>query len=404
MKPSLQEELYRRVLEQVDLQETISDEALYARIDSVLSEKNNGQVLTYAQKKKLRTVLFASFRQYDILSLIMDDASVTEIMVNGPDRIYVERNGKLERYDGRFTTEDKLPDIVQKIASTVNRRVNEASPLADARLPDGSRGNIVLPPVALDGPAVTIRRFSKTTISMEQLVSWGSLTEGMAAYLRTAVRERKNIFVSGGTGSGKTTFLGALAEFISAEERVITIEDAAELRLRQVENLVRLETRPANLEGHYEITIRQLIRNALRMRPDRIIVGEVRGEEALDMLQAMNTGSTGSMSTGHSNSAKDMVSRIETMVLMGSSENGLPLAAVRAQIASALDLIVHLRREPSGKRVVEGIYEVKGIRNGGVWLEKVRFPDEEQRARPRGLLTGSSENTGHFRPPVLYFL
>ena len=371
-KPDLQETLYKEVLLRLDLKEAIGDGELLSAIDAVLSDKSSGRVLSYAKKKYYRALLFASFRRYDVLSMIMDDPEVTEIMVNGPNEIFVEKRGRITRYDGHFTTPEKLPDIIQKIAASVNRRVNEASPLADARLPDGSRVNIVLPPVALDGPIVTIRRFSKEPISMEQLVSWESLDADAAGFLADAVRERKNIFVSGGTGSGKTTFLGALAEFIPQDQRVITVEDSAELRLRNVRNLVRLETRPANLEGHYEITIRQLIRNALRMRPDRIIVGEVRGEEALDMLQAMNTGAAGSMSTGHSNSAKDMISRIETMVLFGASENGLPLPAVRAQIASSLDLIVHLRREVSGKRLVEGIYEVKGMKEGEVVLERIR--------------------------------
>ena len=368
---ALQEELYREVLRRIDLKEEIRDEELLKTIDEVLSDRTGGRVLTNARKKRLRTVLFSSFRRYDILSLIMDDPEVTEIMVNGPSAIYIERRGRIERYDGAFTTPEKLPDIIQKIASSVNRRVNEASPLADARLPDGSRVNVVLPPAALDGPALTIRRFPKEPLSMEQLTAAGSLTEGTAELLKEAVRARKNIFISGGTGSGKTTFLGALAEFIPEDERVITIEDSAELRLRNVPNLVRLESRPANLEGQYGITIRQLLRNALRMRPDRIIVGEVRGEETLDMLQAMNTGHAGSMSTGHGNSAKDMLTRLETMALMGASESGLPLIAVRAQIASALDLIVHLKRDVSGRRFVEGVFEVGTLQESGIALRRI---------------------------------
>ncbi|MBP5254615.1 MAG: CpaF family protein, partial [Lachnospiraceae bacterium] len=332
MDETLRRSLYRALMQEIDLTSEIPDEVLCRKIDSLLERSSRTSPLPLSEKMQYRTVLFAALRRLDILSVAMDDPSVTEIMVNTPQDIFVERGGKIERYEGTFTTPEKLSDIVQQVAAGVNRRVNEASPMVDARLPDGSRVNIVLPPVAIDGPAVTIRRFSPEPVSMRQLEAWGSITREAAEFLGKAVACRYNVFVSGGTGAGKTTFLGALSESIPPEERVITVEDAAELRLKNVRNLVRLESRPPNLEGAYEVTIRDLIRNALRMRPDRIIVGEIRGAEALEMLQAMNTGHDGSMSTGHANSAQDMVSRIETMCLMGSVD--LPLPAIRAQIAS----------------------------------------------------------------------
>lgn len=377
MDKALRRELYDKLIFEINPKEETSDAALYRKIDAMLLKEGRENGLSSSERKDYREALFAALRKLDILSIAMEDERISEIMVNGPDRIYVERGGGLEPYDGTFTTPEKLEDIIQQIASAINRRVNEASPMADARLPDGSRVNIVLPPVALDGPAVTIRRFSREPISMEQLISWGSLSREAADFLQRAVACRYNIFISGGTGSGKTTFLGAMAEYIPSDERVITIEDSAELRLRAVKNLVRLESRPANLEGEYEITIRDLIRNALRMRPDRIIVGEIRGGEALDMLQAMNTGHDGSLSTGHANSARDMISRIETMCLMGNVE--LPLAAVRGQIAAGIDLIVHLARMRDKSRRVQGIYEVQGMEGGEVRLAPIYLFEETGR-------------------------
>ncbi len=362
---ALRNELYEELVRGLDLKEEIGDQELYRRIDEVLVRKGKEFRLPFQERQRYREALFSALRRLDVLSLAMDDESVTEVMVNGVNRIFVERNGRVEAYEATFTTEEKLADVVQQIASKVNRRVNEASPMTDARLKDGSRVNIVLPPVAIDGPAVTIRRFPQEPVSMEQLIRWGSLTEEAALFLKKLVESGYNIFISGGTGAGKTTFLGALAEYIPSDERVITIEDSAELRLRNVRNLVRLESRPPNLEGKYEVTIRDLIRNALRMRPDRIIVGEIRSAEALDMLQAMNTGHDGSLSTGHANSAQDMISRIETMVLMGKD---LPLAAIRSQIASGIDIMVHLGRMRDRSRRVIGIYEVLGIRKGEVRL------------------------------------
>lgn len=357
--------LYEELIRGIDLKDELEDEDLYRRIDVVLGEHSKRFKLTFRDKQRYREALFSALRRLDVLSLVMDDESVTEIMVNGTDRIFIEREGRIEPYDATFTTAEKLSDVVQQIASKVNRRVNEATPMADARLKDGSRVNIVLPPVAINGPAVTIRRFPKEPVSMDRLIRWGALTEEAAAFLKELVVCGYNIFISGGTGAGKTTFLGALAEYIPENERVITIEDSAELRLRNVKNLVRLESRPPNLEGEYEVTIRDLIRNALRMRPDRIIVGEIRSEEALDMLQAMNTGHDGSLSTGHANSAADMLSRIETMVLMGKD---LPISAIRSQIASGIDVMVHLGRLRDRSRKVLGIYEVLGMKDGKVEL------------------------------------
>jgi len=362
----LRKEIYDLVIRDLNLSEEISDGELYERIDRTIAREGKSRRMSFDERIRVREAVFASLRKLDVLSLAMDDPDITEIMINGADHIFVENRGKIEAYLDTFISNEKLEDVVQQIASSVNRRVNEASPMVDARLKDGSRVNIVLPPVALDGPAVTIRRFPKEPVSMEQLIGWGSLSQEAADFLRVLVECGYNIFISGGTGAGKTTFLGALAEFIPETERVITIEDSAELRLRRVKNLVRLESRPANLEGNYEMTIRDLIRNALRMRPDRVVVGEIRGAEALDMLQAMNTGHDGSISTGHANSARDMLARIETMVLMGMD---LPLPAIRQQIASGIDILVHLTRLRDRSRRVQGIYEVTGMRDGEVTIQ-----------------------------------
>ena len=382
--------LYEALRSGLSGEEQLTDEMIYERIDRVLYAEGKRQRLTNEEKLKYRTILFSAVRELDILSYIMRDEDVTEIMVNGPDSIYVEKNGVIEAYPEGFTTEAMLPDVIQKIASSVNRRVNEATPMVDARLPDGSRVNVALPPVSLNGPVVTIRRFPKEPMSMEALVRIGSISREAAEYLRTLVECGYNIFISGGTGAGKTTFLGALAEYIPVNERVVTIEDSAELRLRKVRNLIRLASRPATLEGEYEVTIRDLIRNALRMRPDRVIVGEIRSGEALDMLSAMNTGHDGSLSTGHANSAADMLSRIETMVLMGMD---LPLSAVRAQIASGIDILVHLGRLRDRSRRVLGIYEVLGVSEGEVKIEALfEFREEGTYA---GRIEGRLIRTAH---------
>ena len=382
--------LYEALRAELQGAQDVTDELIYDRIDRVLYRESRKQHFTNEEKLKYRQILFFAVRELDILSYIMLDEDVTEIMVNGPDCIYIEKNGQIEAYPEGFTTEEMLSDVIQKIASAVNRRVNEATPMVDARLPDGSRVNVALPPVSLNGPVVTIRRFPKEPMSMETLVRIGSLTREAAEYLRTLVECGYNIFISGGTGAGKTTFLGALAEYIPASDRVVTIEDSAELRLRKVRNLIRLESRPATLEGEYEVTIRDLIRNALRMRPDRLIVGEIRSGEALDMLSAMNTGHDGSLSTGHANSAADMLSRIETMVLMGMD---LPLPAVRAQIASGIDIMVHLGRLRDRSRRVLGIYEVLGVTNGEVELCPL-FEFREEGTH-EGRIEGSLVKTGH---------
>lgn len=370
----LKEYLYQKIMERMDMTVSVSDRELMELIDEVIVKESKKRYITLPMKYRYRQELFDSFRRLDVLSEAIDDSDVTEIMVNGANQIFIEKNGRIQKFDKVFSSEEKLEDVIQQIASRVNRRVNEVTPMADARLEDGSRVNIVLPPIALDGPIVTIRRFSKEPIRMEQLIAWNSISREAADDLADLVRSGYNIFVCGGTGSGKTTFLGALAEFIPPDERVITIEDSAELKLVNVKNLVRLETRPANLEGKHEITIRQLIRNALRMRPDRIIVGEVRSEEALDMIQAMCTGHQGSMSTGHANSSQDMLSRLETMVLMGMD---LPLAAIRGQIASALDIIVYLGRLRDKSRHVIEIDEIEGIKDGKIILNKLYSWQEE---------------------------
>ena len=383
--------LREMVIRRLDMNFDLTDEMLLAVIDQVLMTWEEKRKLPLAEKLRYRKTLFDSFRRLDILSDAMEDPEITEIMVNGPGEIFVEKNGEITRYPAGFCSAQKLSDLVQSIVSKVNRRVNEASPLADARLEDGSRVNIVLPPVALNGPVVTIRRFKREPPDMEKLVAWGTLPAEAAAFLEQLVKARYNIFISGGTGSGKTTFLGALAGFIPENERVITIEDSAELRLLQVKNLVRLEARAANEEGQYAVTIRDLIRNSLRMRPDRIIVGEIRSGEALDMLQAMNSGHDGSLSTGHGNSAPDMISRIETMVFMSGAE--LPLAAVRGQIASAIDVFVHLGRLRDGSRKVLAIEEMAGIdESGRVRLKPIyRFTETGE---SEGRIVGRLEKTG----------
>ena len=350
------------VIERLDMTKETTDEELYASIDDVLMMTQYRRQFSVRLRMQYRQALYDSFRRLDVLSEALDDPDVTEIMVNGYEQIYVEKHGELMRFAKTFSSQEKLEDVIQQIVAKVNRRVNEANPMADARLEDGSRVNIILPPIALNGPILTIRRFSKNPPDMKQLLNWGALSADVAQFLAGLVRARYNIFISGGTGSGKTTFLGALAEYIPDQERVVTIEDSAELRLYHIQNLVRLEARNASQEGKYEVTIRDLIRNSLRIRPDRIVVGEVRGAEALDMLQAMNTGHDGSLSTGHANSAQDMITRLETMVLMGVE---LPLAAIRGQIASAIDIIIHLGRLRDRSRKVLSIQEVTGLDERG---------------------------------------
>lgn len=361
-RSGLRSRLRLQIMEELNKSRQIGDEELLELIDRTVWETGRQRYLPLKERLWLRTSLFDSFRRLDILQELIDDKEVTEVMVNGAGRIFLERRGRMELWDRAFEGTEQLEDIIQQIVSRVNRVVNVASPIVDARLEDGSRVHVVLPPVALDGPAVTIRKFPEP-ITMERLLEFGALTEEAALFLKGLVEAGYNLFISGGTNSGKTTFLNALSAYIPKGERVITIEDSAELQIRQVENLVRLETRNANTEGEGEVTMSELIRAALRMRPSRIIVGEVRGGEALDMLQAMNTGHDGSLSTGHGNSPADMLVRLETMVLMGAE---LPLDAIRKQIASALDVIVHLGRLRDGGRRVLSIAEIGGCRNGEV--------------------------------------
>ena len=370
----------------------LEDEELQEMIDAAVAGEAERSYLPLKSRLRLKKELFDSFRRLDILQELVDDPDITEIMVNGKDHIFIEKKGRLSRWDKAFDSAEQLEDLIQQIVSRVNRTVNLSSPIADARLEDGSRVHVVLAPVAVDGPVLTIRKFPEP-VTMDKLIRLGSISREAAVFLRTAVRAGYNIFVSGGTGSGKTTFLNALSEFIPEDERVITIEDSAELQIRHVPNLVRLETRVENRDGSREISMRDLIRASLRMRPDRILVGEVRGAEALEMLQAMNTGHDGSVSTGHGNSPRDMVTRLETMVLMAAD---LPLAAVRNQIASALELMVHLGRMRDKSRKVLEIAEVIGCENGEVRLEPL-FTFREKQARDRQWVEGSLEKFGELR-------
>ena len=346
------------LMEKLDLARELSDEEILEEIDTLILEKMRDSCLSLKEKVQLRQELFHSVRKLDVLQELIEDETVTEIMVNGPDAIFVERAGKLFRWEKTFTSGEKLEDVIQQIVGKCNRVVNESMPIVDARLENGARVNAVVRPVALNGPILTIRRFPDTPITMEKLIALGSLPEECAEFLKALVRARYSMVIGGGTGSGKTTFLGALSNFIPSDERLITIEDNAELKIQGIENLVRLEAKMANTEGGSSVTIRDLIKTALRMRPDRIVVGEVRGGEAVDMLQALNTGHEGTLSTAHANSAEDMLSRLETMTLMGVD---LPLEAIRRQIASGVDILIHLGRMRDKSRKVLEITEVCGF-------------------------------------------
>ncbi len=338
----------------------MEDSEIQELIDGMIVQMGRKYALSLKERQELGRSVFCSIRKMDVLQELIDCDEVTEIMVNGTGNIFVEKAGSIFQWDKRFETQEKLEDVIQQIVAKCNRVVNEASPIADARLENGARVNIVLAPVALNGPVITIRRFPKHPITMEDLLRYGSISQQAAEELERLVAAGYNIFISGGTGSGKTTFLNALSQFIPDTERIITIEDSAELQLQGISNLVRLETRNANMDGTKPITIRDLIKSALRMRPDRIVVGEVRGGEAIDMLQALNTGHDGSLSTGHANSSEDMLARLETMVLMGME---LPLSAIRRQIASGVDIIVHLGRLRDKSRRVLEIVEILGYEN-----------------------------------------
>lgn len=364
-REELKMRLQGRLSESIDYSKELSDEEIQELIDEILIKESRKTPLKLSERARLRKELFHAVRQLDVLQELVDEPCITEIMINGPDSIFIERAGRLYPSELRFDNEEKLRNVIQQIVADCNRVVNEASPIVDARLANGARVNIVLSPVALNGPVVTIRRFPDKPVMMEDLIAYGSITPEVCGWLQKLVQAKYNIFISGGTGSGKTTFLNALSAFIPAEERIITIEDSAELQIRGIPNLVRLETRNANVEGCQEITIRDLIKTSLRMRPDRIIVGEVRGGEAFDMMQCLNTGHDGSMSTGHANSSKDMLSRLENMILMGVE---IPLAAIKQQIASGVDIIIHLGRLRDKSRKVLEIAEVMGYMEGEILL------------------------------------
>lgn len=354
----------------------LSDETLEEDIEKLVENKLQGIYVSLEERASIVRQIYSAIRGFGLLDSIMTDDDITEVMINGPKEIFIEKKGKLQKLNQTFESERRLEDIIQKIVGLAGREVNQATPIVDTRLPNGSRVNVVLPPISLKGATVTIRKFSKTPMTIEQLIKYGSITPDIAHVLELFIRAKYNIFVCGGTGSGKTTFLNALSNYIPKDERVITIEDSAELQIVGVENLVSLETRNANVTGVGAITIRDLIKSSLRMRPERIVVGEVRGGEALDMLQAMNTGHDGSLSTGHANSTADMLSRLETMVLQGA--DGLPLEAIRQQIASAVDIIIHLSRLRDHSRKTMEITEIVGYKNGEIQLNPLYVFEEDE--------------------------
>lgn len=361
----ISEKVRKQVLSDIDVSRDLEDEEIWDIISRAASEEVKQKSISLRDRIDLEKRVFDSLKRLDVLQELIDDTEVTEIMVNGPDSIFYEKNGCIQQYDGRFSSEEKMQDIIQQIVGRHNRVVNQSSPIVDTRLVDGSRVNIVLFPISLGGSAISIRKFPKEPYNMEKLIAIGSVSKEVSEMLKLLVKAKYSIFISGGTGSGKTTFLNALSQYIPEDERIITIEDSAELQLLGAKNIVRMETRNANVEGVMPITIRDLIKTALRMRPDRIIVGECRGAETLDMLSAMNTGHDGSLSTGHANSCRDMLSRMETMVLMGQE---LPLSAIRSQIASGINIIIQLGRLRDKSRRVLEIAELDGIVDGEIVL------------------------------------
>ena len=386
---NVEEEIRREVMDAIDLSIDLSDQEILELIRKRIINKSKIYPISLKERKRIENHVFNSLRKLDVLEDLLNDEEITEIMINGPDTIFIEKNGKVVQSNEKFSSEEKLNDIIQSIVANSNKIVNESNPIVDTRLEDGSRVNIVLPPAAVDYSIISIRKFPKEQMTMRRLESFGSISKEQIELLRKLVVSGYNIFVSGGTGSGKTSFLNALGEFIPSDERVITIEDSAELQLKNVENIVRLEARNANLEGKNEITIRDLLKSSLRMRPDRIIVGECRGAEALEMLQAFNTGHDGSCSTGHSNSCKDMLSRLETMVLMGAE---IPLSAIRQQIASGIDIIVQLGRLRDKSRKLLEISEVIGIENNEIKLNPLyKFKEIEE---VEGRIVGQWEKVG----------
>lgn len=389
-REEIKKKLRERILRKMDHSKEFTDGEVKELIDSFILQEEEMRILTVTERQQIKQEIFCTLRRLDVLQSILEDSSITEIMINGPETLFVEKNGRLFKTGEKFESEDKLLQVIQKMVGSCNRAVNEASPIVDARLPDGSRVNVVLKPVAINGPIVTIRRFPQKPITMEQMIQWNSISKEAAEELATLVKAGYNIFISGGTGSGKTTFLNALSGFIPAGERIITIEDSAELQLQEVPNLVRMETRNANVEGCRAVTIRDLIKASLRMRPDRIIVGEVRGSEAVDMMTAFNTGHDGSMSTGHANSAADMLNRLQTMILM---EMEIPLAAVKQQIAAGIDVLVHLGRIRDKSRRVLEIVELDGLEKEEIRLHTLyRF--EEGGMNREGGVEGTLQKKG----------
>lgn len=357
---------------------SMGDDELEDTIEQLVMQRISDVYCTIEEKVSIVQQIYSSIRGFGLLDTIIRDDTITEVMINGPEKIFIEKNGRLTRLNKKFESERKLEDVIQRIVGLAGREVNQANPICDTRLPDGSRVNVVLPPIALCGPTVTIRKFSKEPMTIEKRIEYGSLTQEIADKLELLVRAKYNIFISGGTGSGKTTFLNALSNYIPKDERIITIEDSAELQIMGIDNLVSMETRNANASGVGSITIRDLIKSSLRMRPERIIVGECRGGEALDMLQAMNTGHDGSLSTGHANSTEDMLSRLETMVLQGAE--GLPLEAIRQQISSAVDIIIHLSRLRDKSRKTMEITEVLGMKDGKIMLNPLYVFEEDEKS------------------------
>ncbi len=384
------QKIRRMVLEQIPSDSELQEGQLLQLIDENIQRVSGESYLRFADRKKLRTSIYNSMRRLDVLQELLEDENITEIMVNGPDHIFIEQKGQMMETGLVFDSQERLSDIAQQIASEGNRIVNETSPILDVRLADGSRVNIVMPPVAMDGPVITIRKFPRDPLTMDRLTEMGALTEEAAEVLRKLVEAKYNIFISGGTGAGKTTFLNILSNYIPEDERIITIEDSAELQIREVKNLVRLEARNANVEGKNQVTIRDLIKSALRMRPDRIVVGEIRDATAIDMLTAMNTGHDGSLSTGHANSPGDMLNRLETLVLMGLET---PLLVLRYQISSAIGLIVHLGRLRDKSRKVLEICEVGQCERGKIGMYPLfQFCEEREQ---EGKIIGSLKRTDH---------
>ncbi|MFR7642957.1 CpaF family protein [uncultured Eubacterium sp.] len=384
-------ELKRYVTENLPLN-SMSDEELEEKIEDMVANRTKDEYFPIKKKLDIVQRIYSSIRGLGLLDSILDDEDITEVMINGPEHVFIEKKGRLIELDEKFESQRRLEDIIQRIVGTAGREVNQANPICDTRLEDGSRVSVVLPPIALCGPTITIRKFSKEPMTIKKLIEYGSLTQDIANKLEMLVKAKYNIFVCGGTGSGKTTFLNALSNYIPEDERIITIEDSAELQIEGINNLVSLETRNANASGAGEITIRDLIKASLRMRPERIVVGEVRGGEALDMLQAMNTGHDGSLSTGHGNSTQDMLSRLETMVLQGA--DGLPLEAIRQQIGSALDIMIHLSRLRDKSRKTMEITEVVGYENGKIILNPLYvFEEDENSTLER--VSGRLKRTGN---------